>query len=235
MAALLAAVLTGPAELASAGGLTYVTSFGTLGSGSGQFNLPFGVAVSGGLVYVADQVNNRIDRFDPSNFAGTFTSFGTQGSGSGQFFNPVGVAVSGGLVYVADVDNQRIDRFDPNDFAASFTSFSGKFALPEGVAVSGGLVYVGDPGSDQLDRFDPSNFAGTFTSFGTFGHGPGQFFNPAGVAVDGSGNVFVADNGNNRIVQLATVPEPPLLVLLAAGGLAVLVARGMRCRAGRAA
>ena len=73
---------------AHAGGLTYVTSFGSLGSGSGQFNVPVGVAVSGGLVYVADFNNDRIDRFDPTNFAASFTSFGSLGSGSGQFFGP---------------------------------------------------------------------------------------------------------------------------------------------------
>src|SRR5262249_14870653 len=96
-APLLAAVLTIAAAPARAAGLTWVTSFGSSGSGSGQFNGPFGVAVSGGLVYVGDSSNNRVDQFDPANFAASFTSFGSLGSGSGQFNNPTGVAVSGGL------------------------------------------------------------------------------------------------------------------------------------------
>jgi hypothetical protein len=65
-------------------GLTSVRSFGTGGSGPGQFAAPEGVAVSGGLVYVADFLNNRIDRFDPNHFAATFTSFGIQGAGPGR-------------------------------------------------------------------------------------------------------------------------------------------------------
>ena len=87
----------------------------------------------------------------------------------------------------------------------------GQFNLPGYLAVSGGQVYVGDINNNRIDRFDPTNFAASFTSFGSGqGSGPGQFFLPSGVAVDGSGNIFVADTGNDRIVQLATVPEPRL-------------------------
>jgi DNA-binding beta-propeller fold protein YncE len=96
-----------------------LTSFGSLGSGVGQFNSPRGVAVNGGLVYVADTVNSRIDRFDPSNFAGTFTSFGSQGSGVGQFFGPRGVAVDGlGDVFVADTNNIRVVQFSDTAFVS---------------------------------------------------------------------------------------------------------------------
>ena len=81
--------------------LTYVQSFGNSGSGFGQFSYAAGVTVdSAGNVYVADTFNNRIDRFNPANFAGTFTSFGSGGSGSGQFNLPYVVAVdSAGYVY----------------------------------------------------------------------------------------------------------------------------------------
>jgi len=85
-------------------------SFGSNGTGSGQFFNPFGVAVDGaGVVYVADQSNNRVDSFNPSNFAGTFTSFGTQGTGNGQFKDPGSVAVdTTGHLFVSDVSNGRI-------------------------------------------------------------------------------------------------------------------------------
>lgn len=54
-----------------------------------------------------------------------------------------------------------------------------------------------------VDRFNPSNFAGIFQSFGggSFGNGSGQFDYPVAVAVDKSGNVFVSDLDNNRVVE----------------------------------
>ena len=61
-----------------------------------------GVAVDGsGNVFVADQLNNRIQVFDNT---GTFlTTWGSLGSGDGQFNDPAGVAVDGsGNVFVAD-------------------------------------------------------------------------------------------------------------------------------------
>jgi DNA-binding beta-propeller fold protein YncE len=253
-----------------------LTSFGTFGSGIGQFDTPTGVGVSRGLVYVADNGNNRIVRFDPSNFAASFTTFGSFGFGRGQFFTPGGLAASDGLVYVADTGANRIVRFDPNDFDASFTSFqtafpwgvavsgglvyaaefslpplfsrivrfdpndfdgsfttfgsmgsgSGQFLAPTGVAVSGGLVYVADRSNNRIVEFDPNDFDASFASFGSLGSGIGQFDSPEGVAVDGSGNLFVADLNNSRVVQLAVVPAPSSLALLAAGGLAVLAYRG---------
>src|SRR5262249_52758986 len=51
----------------------------------------------------------------------------------------------------------------------------------------------------HIVQFNPSNFAGTFQTFGTFGSGSGEFDRPYGVAVDGSGNVYVVEFNNDRI------------------------------------
>jgi DNA-binding beta-propeller fold protein YncE len=63
---------------------------------------------------------------------------------------------------------------------------------------SAGNVYVGDFGeNNRVQKFDSNgNF---ITKWGTPGSGDGQFTNPAGVAVDRSGNVYIADRDNNRI------------------------------------
>jgi DNA-binding beta-propeller fold protein YncE len=42
------------------------------------------------------------------------------------------------------------------------------------------------------------------TQWGTFGGGDGQFYDPWGVAVDGSGNVYTADRGNHRIQKFTS-------------------------------
>ena len=67
-------------------------------------------------------------------------------------------------------------------------------------------------------------------NFGSGGFDSGQFQTPFGVAVDSAGNVWVADEGNNRIVELtgaAPAPEPTSAALLLGGG-ALLALRRRR-------
>ena len=91
-------------------GGTYMTQWGTLGTGNGQFQ-SLGVAVDGsGNVYVADSYNNRIQKFTSS---GTYlTQWGTSRQRERAVLRPYGVAVDGsGNVYVADTGNNRIQKF----------------------------------------------------------------------------------------------------------------------------
>src|SRR5439155_3354 len=90
---------------------TFLTTWGTSGSGNAQFRFPVGVAVDGsGNVFVTDSDNARIQKFDNG---GTFlTTWGTRGSADGQFYSFTGVAVDGsGNVFVADAANYRIQKF----------------------------------------------------------------------------------------------------------------------------
>ncbi len=113
---------------------TFLTTWGSSGTGDGQFNYPEGVVVDGsGNVYVADSFNNRIQKFTST---GTFlTTWGSSGTGDGQFNYAVGVATDGsGNVYVADYGNNRIQKFDGNGtFLTGWGgggSGSGQFSTP---------------------------------------------------------------------------------------------------------
>ena len=90
----------------------YLGEFGSgAGSGDGQFNLPFGIAVDGSRsVFVDDFGNDRIQKFTNT---GTFvTKWGSFGGGNGQFAGSIGVAVDGsGHVFVVERDNERIQKF----------------------------------------------------------------------------------------------------------------------------
>jgi len=88
--------------------------FGSLGSGNGQFNFPFGIAVDGaGDLYVSDQLNNRVQKLSAN---GAFiTKFGGQGNGPGQMNVPLDVAIEpNGDVLVADSNNFRLQEFSPS-------------------------------------------------------------------------------------------------------------------------
>lgn len=185
---------------------TFLTTWGTAGSGDGQFNYPSSVATDGnGHVFVADMGNNRIQKFDATN--GSFlTMWGLPGSGPGQFNGPVGVATGGGFVYVVDTGNNRIQEFDA--ISGTFVTTwgiagygNGQFVGPSSAAF--GLnsptgyyaLFVADTGNHRIEEFEAS---GTFVSTWS-SPGSGQFSSPQGVAIDGNGHVFVADTGNNRI------------------------------------
>ena len=86
----------------------YITKWGTYGSGDGQLNAPYGIAVDGGCnVYVSDFNNSRVQKFDSS---GAFLAkWGSVGSGYNQFDRPEGIMVdANGNIYVADHYNNRI-------------------------------------------------------------------------------------------------------------------------------
>ena len=88
---------------------TQITTWGTHGSGTGQFDFPKGIAVdSAGDVYVADTGNDRVQKFDGN--GGFITSWGTHGQGPNQFVQPTAFDFdTSGNVFV--VDGATIQKF----------------------------------------------------------------------------------------------------------------------------
>jgi len=182
--------------------VAFVLKWGVFGPDSGQFKYPTGVATDPtGNVYVAEQGNNRIQKFSST---GTYlTQWGTGGSGPGQFNRPYGVATdNSGYVYVTDADNHRVEKFTNAGVYVTnwgtFGSGDGQFNTPALLTTdSAGDVYVVDYGNDRIQRFTGT---GTFvTKWGSLGTGNGQFTFPTGIAVDAAHNVYVSDYNNHRI------------------------------------
>jgi NHL repeat len=163
--------------------LVHTTSFGSAGAGAGQFNSPQGVTIdqSNGDVYVVDAGNFRVEKFDPS---GTFIL---------AFGKGVDQTTGGNVCTAASGDTCQ---------AGTQGTAAGEFQNPLFVAVdnsagaSKGDVYVGDRGEEAISKFDSSG--NLITGWGTGGQlsGTGSFGSIDGITVDGSGNLFVINDGN---------------------------------------
>lgn len=211
-----------------------------------RFERPYGVAVDGsGNVYVADTANCVIRKITSSGVVTTLAGMAgftgsTDGIGSlARFFKPSGVALdSAGNIYVADASNQTIRKITP---AGEVTTLAGsarsigsadgtgsvaRFRNPSGVAVdNNGTIYVADTDNDTIRKItgngEVTTLAGLAVSPGsTDGAGSlSRFRQPGSVAVDSSGNVFVADTGNNTIRK---VTSDGVVTTVAGRGLDVL-------------
>ncbi len=171
----------------------FILKWGSAGAAKGQFGDPLGIAVnSDGFVYVADNLNNRVQMFTP--FGGFVLQWGFGGQ-------PWDVAVDANEdVYVSSVAGHVVGKF--SKYGYKITSWGtlgtgdGQFTFPRGVAFdSGGNVYVADSGNKRIQKFTSD---GTFIlKWGSFGSGNGQFEKPVDVAVDASDNVYVVDQSQN--------------------------------------
>ena len=124
-----------------------------------------------------------------------------------------------GNIYVADYGNNRIRKIEvakavltlagsgTRGFANGIGT-SAQFHRPHGVAVdSVGNVYVADSGNHRIREITAAGVVSTLAGNGREGHRDGTgasagFYSPNGVAVDSSGNLYVADMGAQRILKI---------------------------------
>jgi len=121
------------------------------------FNLSYIATDGGGNIYVADILNNRIQKFTSD---GTFIStWGNEGSDDGEFLWPHGIAIDqAGDIYIVDSGNHRIQKFTSDGTYSTqwgnFGSDNGEFNEPRGIAIDAdGNVYVVDMDNHRIQKF----------------------------------------------------------------------------------
>ncbi len=187
---------------------TYSSSFGSYGTGNGQFKEPRGITVDpSGNIWVSDINLNRIQKF---NSKGEYLcQVGSTGSGNGQFKKPRGLAAdASGNVWVADEGNNRLQKIGPSceylSQLGSYGSTDGHMIWPYGAAIDpSGNIWVADSGNTRIDEF---NSKGEFLAkCGTEGAGNGQFEEgPVSIASDADGNIWAGDGFNARVEQFSS-------------------------------
>jgi uncharacterized protein (TIGR03437 family) len=191
------------------------------------------VSDAAGNLYIADQHNNRIRRVERtsgmiSTFAGSglhsFSGNGGQARAAALDY-PTGLLLdAAGNLYISDQHNAQVRRVRTTGIIEAFAGtglaeFSGdggpavRAAIdwPTGLAVdAAGNIYISDPFNNRIRRVTPDGNINTFAGDGREAFagdgGPANrasVNHPSGVAVDAAGNVYIADQYNNRIRRVA--------------------------------
>ena len=173
------------------------TVWGSVAPGPTILRNPVAVAFdAAGNGYVLDKRRARILVF--SRATGLLTrTIASQGSGPGKLLDPSALAITpGGTIFVADTANKRVARFTTSgDYLGSWTDIGPAAGIA--VAPDASRVYVND--RRYIRVLDASGKA--ITQFGGLGNKIGKLAAPAQIALDGAGNLWVADRGNNRVQQ----------------------------------
>lgn len=191
-----------------------------------RFNEPLGVAVDGaGTVYVCDSGNNTIRRVTAAGVVTTFAGFGEPGGVDGvgtaaMFDHPADVVLGPfSTLYVADTGSHLIRKVTVP--GASVTTLAGtagqrgsadgtgpaaRFDAPTGIAVDAtGNLYAVDHGNSTIRKISTGAVVTTLAGAaeprgGADGtRATATFARPFGVAADGAGNLYVADQENHTI------------------------------------
>lgn len=161
--------------------IEFVSKFGTTGSGDGQFNGPVGIAIGGKYLYVADNTNNNIQKFQ---LDGTFVSkFGSGGSGGGQFsgIESLTITPDGQYLLIADAGNTRIQKLQLDGTFVSKVSTAG---YPTYVRQYGDIIYVSTL-ANTISKYDTS-----LSLLGSFG----AINAPTGISFN-STHIFICEYG----------------------------------------
>jgi sugar lactone lactonase YvrE len=208
------------------GQVSTIAGDGTAGYADGataaaRFNAPLGVAVDHtGRIYVADTYNDRIRLITPDGQVTTLAGAGQPGYADGAgasalFDTPCAVALTPqGELLIADTGNDRLRKLTPDGQVTTLAAVSPvgaeafELSHPAGLAVThDGFVYVTEMDRGRVTQIAPDGTAHVIAGRGSgFADGEGlrraRFNQPAGIALDRAGALYVADGANYLIRKI---------------------------------
>ena len=205
---------------------------------------PRGVCTDrGNNLYIADTANHRMLRVPPGGTVQIVAGNGSAGDGGdggvarlAQLNQPMACQLdSWGNLYLADTFNNRVRKVSPGGTISTVAgdgiagyggdegpALSARLSQPMGIAVDdSGDVFIADSGNHRVRLVTPDGIIHTIAGTGSAGFsGDGaaaaeaQLNAPAGIFLDGSGALYVADSGNNRVRRLlpdSVLPPDPIV------------------------
>ena len=219
-----------------------------------SLNAPRAVAIDPELkVWVADSSNHRIRRIDTEGKITTVAGNGSAGFGGDgvpatdtPLNSPRGLSFdASGRLIIADTFNHRVRMIDEDGVIQTVIGGGQEgLSFPRTVVMDErGRMLIADSGGHRILRAEPSGKITVLIGTGQPGFaGDGSLarearvFSPAGVAVDGGGNILVADTGNHRVRRIAIEelrpspfglsPGPRIIRTLAGTGMPVFLGDG---------
>jgi len=180
----------------------FIRTWGSYGTAPGQFKIPFSIAIDENqAIYVSEQFNNRIQKFDST---GVFLGmWGSGGAGPGQLSGPRGIDIgSDGMVYVSDYDNSRVSVFTPGgSFLRNITYVISPYNLVTPIGIDcepSGNFWV--TGAHGLHHFSSTGDALQFISTE-----PGA--TASAITVEDS-TLYVSVCDQDRIDKYSLTPDP---------------------------
>lgn len=223
-------------KITSDGTVTTIAGTGAIGSLDGPaltatFRYPDGAVVdSQGNIFISDQSNHKIRKIDTGGMVSTFAGSGASGflDGTGiaaKFYYPAGMGIDANdNLYVADCYNHRIRKITSNGVVTTYAGLAtagvvdgnvsvAKFNRPTGLGVDVlGNVFVADYDNHKIRKISTSGDVSTVAGTGVAGAidgppGTASFNHPAIVAADINNNLFITDEGNNKIRKISSIGE----------------------------
>ncbi|CAF4097271.1 unnamed protein product, partial [Adineta steineri] len=203
---------------------------GVAGSNSTLLNQPMGIKIDSYLnMFVVDYGNHRVQMFCANNQTGiTIAGTGVAGSGATQLSSPRGIAFDSAMnMYIGDFNNHRVQKFIKlNTATTSTTNFTFKWNST-GITVAGDVGGSSGTATNRFNgpyvlRFDSSNaliisdtlnhriqkwIIGNSSAVtvagqasGTAGSSSNSLYQPVGIVLDSSDDIYIADKANNRVM-----------------------------------